>query len=180
MKEAFDKYINSYKEICPELTEKELDFIRINLTVSEFKKGQFYLKRGFIQKEMGFVFSGLLRSYYIDYNGKKITIDFIYENKYASDYPSFIRQKPSKYFIEVLEPTIIVNLPYIKIQEAYSSFKNFEHYGRLIAEQILIQKQDRIEHFLFTNAEERYLDFIKKNQNIMNRISLSNVFLFRY
>lgn len=175
MKEAFDIYIKSYQEICPELTEEELNFIRLNITVSKFKKGQFYLKRDCIQKEMGFVFSGLLRSYYIDDNGKKITISFIFENKYASDYPSFIRQKPSKYFIEILEPTIIVNLPYIKIQEAYNTYKNFEKYGRLIAEQILIQKQDRIELFLFTNAEERYLEFIKKNKNIINRISLSNL-----
>ena len=111
---------------------------------------------------MGFVFSGLLRSYYIDEDGKKITIDFISENKYASDYPSFIRQKPSKYFIEVLETAIIVNLPYKKIMEAYSLYKNFEHYGRLIAEEILIQKQDRIELFLFTNGRRKIFGFYKK------------------
>lgn len=172
---AYKNYLDSYLRICPTLTDNELDFIHSNLSISMFNKKESYLQSGQIQKAMGFVHSGLLKSYYIDDKGKKVTISFICENTYASDYPSFIQQKPSKYCIETIEPTTIVNLPYLKIQEAYKRFKNFELYGRLIAEQILIKKQDRIESFLFENAEERYLHFIKNNHNIINRISISDL-----
>jgi hypothetical protein len=45
----------------------------------------------------------------------------------------------------------------------------------LIAEQILIKKQERIESFLFENAEERYLKFVENHSNIINRISVSHL-----
>ncbi|SEB48584.1 Cyclic nucleotide-binding domain-containing protein [Tenacibaculum sp. MAR_2009_124] len=148
MKEkAYQQYLESYLTICPYLKADELNFIRKHLSITEFKKKEFYLENGQIQKEMGFVYQGLLKSYYIDNQGKKIIISFINENSYASDYPSFIQQKPSKYYIETIEPTIMVNLPYSAIQKAYFNYKNFENYGRLIAEQILLTKQDRIESF---------------------------------
>ena len=124
---------------------------------------------------MGFVYQGLLKSYYVDQQGKNTTISFIPEATYASDYPSFIQQKPSKYYIEALEPTVMVNLPYGVIQEAYKNYKNFEKYGRRIAESILLKKQDRIESFLFEKAEERYNRFIQSNPNILTRISISDL-----
>jgi DNA-binding MarR family transcriptional regulator len=34
-------------------------------------------------------------------------------------------------------------------------------------------QQRRIESFLFENAETRYLDFIKENPDLFNRVSLS-------
>lgn len=173
--EAYKRYLGSYLEICPQLESGELDFIASNLSLTTFNKKEFFLRKGQIQKDMGFVYSGLLRSYYIGEEGKKVTISFIHENLYASDYPSFIQQKPSKYYIETIEPCVIVNLSYAAIQEAYRKYKNFENYGRLIAEQILIQKQERIESFLFENAEERYVRFIKKNQAVLNRISISHL-----
>ncbi|MEP3211432.1 MAG: Crp/Fnr family transcriptional regulator [Maribacter sp.] len=172
---AYQQYLDSYVAICPYLKADELNFIRKHLSITEFKKKEFYLKYGQIQKEMGFVYQGLLKSYYIDNQGKKITISFIDENSYASDYPSFIQQKPSKYYIETIEPTTMVNLPYKAIQQAYHNYKNFENYGRLIAEQILLKKQDRIESFLFENAEERYIQFMHKNKNLLPRISISDL-----
>lgn len=172
---AFQQYLDSYLKICPKLNEDELNFIRDNLSITQFRKREFYLKSGQLQNKMGFVYKGLLKSYYVDKDGKKVTISFIDKNNYAADYPSFIQQKPSKYYIETIEPTVMVNLPYSAIQKAYSNYKNFENYGRLIAEQILLKKQDRIESFLFENAEERYIRFIKKNQYILSRISVSDL-----
>ncbi len=157
------------------MTRKELKFICNNLSISEFRKGQLYLEGGKIQKQIGYVYSGLLRSYYVNKRGKKVTVEFINEDKYASDYPSFIKQNPSKYYIETIEPAVIINLSYVKIQEAYRRYKNFENYGRSIAETILIQKQNKLESFLLMNAKERYLHFIENNQDIINRVSVSHL-----
>ena len=124
---------------------------------------------------MGFIVKGLLRRYYIDQNGKEITSYFLKENDFATDYPAFIKQEATKFYIETIEPTIITTLSYQKIQEGYSRFKNFEKFGRLIAEDALIIQTKRIEHFLLLNPEERYLNFIKNNPEIMNRVSLSHL-----
>ncbi len=175
MQQEFKKYLESYLKLFPDLGSEELAFLSSYLTIEKYKKKEFLFTRGEVQKDIGFVCKGLLRRYYINEKGNKITTGFINENKYATDYPAFIRQKPSKYFIECLEPSILIKLPYDKIQEGFGKFKTSEMYGRLIAEYVLTVQTDRVESFLFKNAEERYLDFIEHNKDIINRISLSHL-----
>ena len=150
------------------------------MTVKDYNAKSFFLRAGSVQPDMGFTYRGLLRSYYIDQHGNEITISFIKEGEYASDYPSFIVQKPSHYFIQCLEPCTLVHLPYPAIQEAYNRYKSFERYGRLIAEAILVKKEERIQSFLFQNAEDRYLDFVASNQSLHNRgVAYSVELIFR-
>ncbi len=175
MKQEFKQYIKSYLKLFPDLNPNELAYFNSYLIIDEYKKKDFLFKSGEVQKEVGFVSKGLLRRYYINEKGNKITTGFINENKYATDYPSFIRQIPSKYFIECLEPSVIIKLPYEKIHEGYRKYKTIEMYGRLIAEYVLTVQTDRVESFLFKNAEERYLDFVEQNKDIINRISLSHL-----
>ncbi len=175
MTNAIQKYLDSYKIVCPSLTKEELNFIAERTTVSELKNKTFYLEKDQVQNDMSFLYLGLLRSFYIDEKGNGITIQFIKEGEYIADYSAFITQKPSKFYIQCLEPCIFVNISFLTIQEAYSRFKNFENYGRKIAEAILVNKQNRIESFLFQNAESRYLNFLKQNPNLINRISITHL-----
>lgn len=175
MKEEFKKYYNSYLKLFPHSSSEELEILRSQLVIKELNKKEFFFNAGEIQKNMGYVCKGLLRRYYINDNGNKITTGFVKENEYATDYPAFIRQKPTKYFMECLEPSIIIELSYENIQEGYKKFKNNEKYGRLVAEYVLTVQTDRVESFLFETAEERYLNFIKQNPDLMNRISLTHL-----
>lgn len=175
MEQEFKVYIKSYLEQFPDLSSEELTFISSYLIIEKYGKKEFLFKSGEVQKEVGFVCKGLLRRYYVNEKGNKITTGFIIENNYATDYPAFIRQKPSKYFIECLEPSVIIKLPYDKIQEGYGKFKTSERYGRLIAEYVLTVQTDRVESLLFETAEERYLNFIDQNPDLVNRISLTHL-----
>lgn len=171
-------FSNSLKAICSDLTEEELAFITSKVTVTKIKSKTFYLKAGIVQKSMGFIYNGLLRSYYLSDDGKEITTAFLSENNTATDYRSFIQQLPSKFYIKSLEPCVFVNLSYTSLQQCYAKFKNFENYGRLIAEYLLIKRQNRIESFLFETAEKRYLNFIKNNTSLQNRITLTHLSSF--
>ena len=143
------------------------------LSVSGLKPKHFYIHANSVQKELGFVFSGLIRAFYIDKAGNEISVNFIPENRYATHYSAFIAQTPSKYYFQCIEPTVIVNLSFKHIQEGYEKFPVLERYGRLVAEQVLRSQQKRIEGFLFDNAETRYLSFIKENPDLFNRVSVS-------
>jgi CRP/FNR family transcriptional regulator, anaerobic regulatory protein len=170
---AIESYLESYKQFCSKITDEEMFYIGKGLTISEFKTKQYYLKAGQVQTSIGYVVSGLIRSFYIDEKGNEITISFIKENEYATDYGAFIRQKPSKYCFQCLEPSVVVNLFYSEMQEGYNLYKNIERYGRLVTEEVLVQQQTRLESFLFEKAEERYLNFIKRSPDLFNRISLT-------
>ncbi|HEY0298553.1 MAG TPA: Crp/Fnr family transcriptional regulator [Arachidicoccus sp.] len=150
-----------------------MDYLRSGLTVSNLKPKHFYIHANTIQKEIGFVFSGLIRTFYIDNKGNEISVNFVRENRYVTHYPAFITQTPSKYYFQCIEPTVVVNLPYKHIQEGYNRFPILECYGRLVAEEALKILHRRIESFLFDNAETRYLEFIEENPDLFNRVSLS-------
>ncbi len=125
LKAAIDTYLNSVKTLCPLVTTAELDYLMSGLTVSQLKPKHFYIHAGTIQREIGFVFSGLLRTFYIDQEGNQISVNFVRENRYITHYPAFITQTPSKYYFQCIEPTIVVNLPYKHIQEGLQQVSNF-------------------------------------------------------
>lgn len=166
-----DLFLDQFPSISPEAK----NFTRSFLSIESFKKKEFLYKEGQVQKDVGFVCRGLLRKFYINEKGSEIIAGFSKEEEYATDYPAFLTQRPSKYYIECLEPSIIVKIPYEKLQEAYQKFKGNEMYGRLVAENVLIRETNRVESLLFENAEERYLNFLHQNKNIINRISLTHV-----
>ena len=176
--ESIQAYSNVLKKVCADLTSEELSFHTAKVSVTKLKSKTNYLVAGEIQKSLGYVFKGLLRIFYIDNTGEEITITFIRENFYAADYISFIKQRPSKYYIQTIEDCLLVNIPYNLIQESYSKYKNFEKFGRLIAESHLSIRQNRIESFLFENAEQRYLNFISKNKELLKRVSQTHLCSF--
>ena len=173
-----NKYYALYLEQLSHSTSEEKNFIKNHLTIQKLDKGEFFLESGEIQKEMGFICQGLIRRYFINDQGNEITTGFTKEKEYITDYPAFIRQKPTKYFLQCLEPSIIVKLPYHTIQESYKKFKNSEMQGRFIAEMVLTVLSDRVESFLFNTAEERYLKFIAENPDLMQRVSLTDLSSF--
>ena len=61
MNDAFDTVLNSVKSLCPKVTKDELEYLQSGLTVTELRSKHFYIHANTVQKEIGFVFSGLLR-----------------------------------------------------------------------------------------------------------------------
>lgn len=168
-------YFDLFMEQFPTMNPAAKEYTRSILTLKKFSKKAFLYECGEVQNEIAYVCQGLLRKYYINEKGNKINVGFSIEKQWATDYPSFIKQKPSKYYIECLEPSIIITMPYDKLQEAYRTYKDSEMYGRLTAEMVLTRENDRVESFLFENAEERYLHFVSANKDLVNRISLSHL-----
>jgi hypothetical protein len=171
-------YIDSVKLLCPETDNAALEFLESGITISHINKKQVYIEADALQENVGFVFSGLLRAFYIDSDGNEKTVRFTKENEFATDYVAFISQTPSKYCFQCLETSVILNISYQHMQEAFAKHSLIQKYGRLIAEEVLKGQQKRIESFLFENAEQRYIRFIKDNPGLHNRVSLSYLSTF--
>lgn len=168
-------FLKSVRAICPGVTVMELDQFASKLTTRDLNKKDFFIQAGKTQKSIGFIASGLVRSFFIDNDGIERTVGFYPEGDYATHYPAFITQTPSSYSIQCLEPTSMVLLAYTDMQWIYQQLPGFDRYGRLVAEEILKRQQARIESFIFQTAEERYLNFIERYPNLFNRISLSHL-----
>jgi len=170
--EIYQKVIN---QLNPKVTADEWEYFESGLAIQQYKPRDFFIECGKRNHLLGFVTSGLIRAFYINDLGEDITTSFIKEFEYATDYTSLLLKKPSRYNFQCLEPTTVVTISYTHIQNGYDKFVGFERNGRLIAEDVLKRQQSRIESFQFDNAEHRYLDFVKSNPELFNRISLTHL-----
>jgi len=141
---AIDTYLNSVKSLCPRLSGEELEYFKIGLKITKLQPKHFFIHANSLQQEIGYVYTGLLRAFYVDENGNEITVNFITENRYATHYSAFISKTPSKYYFQCLEPTILVTLSFEHIQSGYEKYSNIERYGRLVAESVLKFQHNRI------------------------------------
>lgn len=168
-------FLDSVKVICPDISDEELARFASKLTMVELNKKEYFIHADKIQKSIGFITKGVVRAYFVDSEGDEKTVGFYAEGDYATHYPAFIMQTPSRYSIQCLEPTTLVCLSFENQQLLYRQSPVFERYGRIIAEEVLKAQQSRIESFIFETAEERYLHFMKRNAALFNRVSLSHL-----
>lgn len=127
-----------------------------------------------ICNEIGLISQGCFRNYYLS-DGKEINTNFAFENGFVTDYDSFLQGKPSRYFIQALEDAEIVTFNLSALQNAYNQSQNWERFGRMIAEQSYRLTTQRVESFLFLDGEQRYLDLLKNQPHIFDRIPLYHI-----
>ena len=175
MENPIDQYVKAIKHYCPAITESELKQITQGITVSKIKAKQFYIEAGALQQQMGYLCSGLIRAYYLNDEGDEVTVNFIKEGDYVTDYQSLKYGLPSKYYFQCLEPSIVINIPYHHLLACCEAIHHVEHYCRMVLEELFESHLKRIESFLYDNAEQRYLNFVKTNPELFNRISISNL-----
>jgi CRP-like cAMP-binding protein len=168
-------YHHAIHQLNPAVTADEWAYFQAGFTFHTFKPKAFFIESGKHNHQLGFVTSGLIRGYYINDQGEDITTLFVSENNWATDYPSMLMGRPSRYYFQCLEPTTLITVSYDHIRAGYDRYVGFERNGRLIAEAILMQQQQRIESFQFDSAEQRYLAFVRENPSLFNRISLTHL-----
>ena len=175
MKQAIEEYLLSVRNLCPKISEEELIFFEGGLSLSEIPNKHFYIQAGEIQKQLGYVVKGLIRAFYIDDKGNDITVNFIKEKNFASHYTVFGSEKPSKFFFQCIENTTIVNISKEHLEKTTIIYPSFERYARLVIEQAHAELLERMQGFLFGNAETRYLDFIRDNTDLFQRVPMSQL-----
>jgi len=134
-------------------------------------KGDFLLREGQKVNEIAFVQKGALRFYYLA-DGKEINNHFFLEYDYAVSYLDFLRGTPSRYYIQALADCELLTFNSEALHKAYDSAKNWERFGRIIAESAYATATNRFESFLFLSAKERYLQMISDYPRFIQRIPL--------
>jgi CRP-like cAMP-binding protein len=125
-------------------------------------------------REIGFINSGVFRMYYL-MDGKEVNSHFFFEDQFVVDYHSFLQHSPSRYYIQALEDAEIVCFNLETLEMAYHQSKNWERFGRLIAEQAYTTTTKRVESFLFLDGEQRYLQLLEEEPLLFERIPLYHI-----
>ena len=154
-----------------DFSEEECSMFIPYLNKITLRKGDYFLKERQNVNQIAFVEKGVLRFFYL-MEGKEINNHFFLENDYAVSYLDFLKGTPSRYYIQALEDCELYTFSSKALQESYDKSKNWERFGRIIAESAYATATNRFESFLFLSAKDRYLQMQKDYPQFIQRIPL--------
>lgn len=161
-----------------------LDYVRkhIDLTIEEeiillskvsprnYLKGQYTVQQGDVCKNLNFVISGCLKTFYMDAEGQEHIVLFAIEDWWSSDIGSFVEQAPADYNIQCIENTSVIQFSYENLEELYVLIPKLERLFRKMLEKALVATQQRIIRSFSLTAKDRYLKFKELYPKIEQRI----------
>lgn len=141
-----------------------VEFYKISTLVT-YKKKEYLIKEGNICDFMGFVESGIIKSF-MQKDGIEFNNGFYLPNHFFSAYSSFTKQKPAVSNLKAMQDTTVRVISFSQLNQLYESSSNWYKLGKYIAEDFYYKKCDRETSLLQDSATERYNAFIKKYPNI--------------
>jgi len=161
-------YLKSYKI----LTDDEISLFESKICAKRIKKGDFFIKEGNICQEVGFVASGLFRSFYHSSSLEDVTYCFTFANSFVTAYSSFLTQTKSAENIQALTDTEIFTISKDELSKLEQSSVNWLKLLKLIAEQEYIKMEARIFILQKESAERRYKDLLTNKPEFVQLIPL--------
>lgn len=141
-----------------------------------YQKGEYYNHHRTICKDLGFVTSGVFRSYIIDETTGEEKNVFLYSaNGFVVSFKSFINQAPCDYHTQALTDSTVIYINIIDLLSLYQQSHQWEKFGRLLAQEAFNVSMSRLEGFLFKSPEQRYLELIEHHPDIFNNVPLYHI-----
>jgi CRP-like cAMP-binding protein len=156
------------------LSEQEWAAFAGKLQIRRFKKGDYLIREGQVENAIYFINKGSTRNYFLK-DGKEFTVDFQFAGDFVTAYFSFITREPSSIFIEWLEEAEVVEVAHQTLHHFYKEHHNGERIGRLMAEAQYVKRIRKEMDFLSYTAEERYVQLMEKNPQLIQQISVKHL-----
>ncbi len=157
------------------LSDDESEVIKTKVVPKKARKRQFLLNAGDICQYLIFVERGLLRSFTDDDDGGEHTMQFALEGWWISDMASFFSGEESKYNIEALEESELLQLSKQSMDEVMDSVPRMQRYFLELMQNHIIALQRRITVTQSMTAEERYLKLMERNPDLITRASQQHI-----
>ena len=164
--------IKNYLKSFNILTNEEIEnFVQL-CTKKDLKKADYFIREGEICKEVAFILSGTLRSYFVANKGEEITYCITFPNNLMTAYSSFITGQSTEENMQAITSVELMVIPQHKINELASRNPNWMKFLKVVAEQQYIKLEKRIFQLQKNNAAQRYEDLIKNQPKYIQNIPL--------
>ena len=148
------------------------DFIQL-INYKRFKKGEYFIKEGEICKQIAFVLTGSLRSYYTSDKDEEVTYCITFPNSLMTAYSSFLTAQPTMENIQAITNTELLIIPKDKFEKLVQQNPNWWVYVlKTIAEQQYIELEKRIFQLQKSDATKGYADLLKYQPEYIQKIPL--------
>ena len=155
-----------------EISEEEEKIILASFEPIAIKKKKDLLAPGRVCRYIYFITQGCLRSYFIDAKGAEHIYQIRLDNNWISDLESFFSQRPSKYYIEALEDSHLLQISIDRLENLYEEVPRLERYFRILFQKAYINALERLNATMWESAVDRYNDMLKEHRDIFERVPL--------
>ncbi|MCE7053454.1 Crp/Fnr family transcriptional regulator [Algoriphagus sp. AGSA1] len=157
------------------LNQQQKDLILRKAQVIELQKDDYFWEAGKKINYVGFTTKGILRVYYYNNQGEEITRYFIEEHLlilYGQDSDSIY--VPSEY-LQALERSELVTFSKQHWKEISDTIIGWDNIIQKIVAKQHREKLDRRSQLVSQDATTRYLEFMEKFPDLVNRVPLSHI-----
>ena len=134
------------------------------------KRKAFLLRQGEVCRSENFIAKGCVKVYSLDENGFEHILMFGIEGWWVGDLLSFLTGRESRYHIEALEDTELLQITKPDLDQLYERVPKMERFFRILLQNAFIAHMERINQSLALDAAGRYGEFIRKYPAFGQRI----------
>ena len=148
---TFKEYISDRISLSMEEEQKILE-----LPKRLIAKGDFILEEGTFCTSFYFCQEGLFRLYFLDESGNEKTGYFYSKGEFISAYASFVKGRPSRFYVQAIEDSEIIEIDQNAAQNLLAFSPKFDLLALIAMEEEMISQQEILEVLIAKSAEERY------------------------
>ena len=152
-----------------EFSDESYDLLMNIAIEKEVEKNQLIFNPEKPTDKILFLNKGLLRGYKI-IDGKDCTHHFYFENWFATDFSSYLNEKPSQICIESIEKTNYYEFKKKDRLNLYNKSHQNERLARIIAEKAFLITVEKLADLQLLNLKEKYMTLIKRNPILFQRV----------
>ncbi|MBI1223415.1 MAG: cyclic nucleotide-binding domain-containing protein [Bacteroidetes bacterium] len=145
-----------------DFSDAELDAFIAKMELIKLEKKKFILEEGEICHHQYFLLEGLVHTFYLDQDGNERTSSFALENWWFTSLESYIKQSPSFYSIQTIEPCVFLKIAKTDLDALFDTIPNLEKFFRLMAQNMVIALQRRTDIYQKMISKERY-EYFRRN-----------------
>jgi CRP-like cAMP-binding protein len=157
------------------LTIEEIEITKNAFTPKFIPAKTYFLEEGKIANEVGFIASGLFRSFFYDDNANDITTHFFQQGTVVLSMKSFNNQVPSKENIVAMEDSHIYFMTYEETMELYKKVPAWRQITKDVDEMKFNELMNRSIQLQTLSAKERYDLFCQNYPDIIQKVALKHI-----
>lgn len=160
---------HEYFNLFHTISTTDFELLISKLKSKSFRKGEFLVAPGQIQKTLYFVKSGVQMSYF-DAENKTHVIAFTYYPNLCALPESFSLQAPSKYHLVCLTDSELEFITFEELQKLFDQSRQIERLFRKMTEVVLAGVVNRHVELHSMTIEERYKTFCQRSPHLLQLV----------
>lgn len=135
----------------------------------ELQSDDFFLRKDQICNRIGFIEAGMIRHYYL-HDDEDVTRWVSLDHEFVTSLGSFILEKPCSHYLQAITPCRIWTIQKSVWIEQYKKHELLREFWTRMMELNVIGFEDRVYQQLASDAEQRYLYFVKRFPGFIEKV----------